>query len=236
MKDRPIGIFDSGVGGLKVMTAIKRVLGGEDIIYVFDRKHSPYGGRSDGYVTRRAQKVCSLLASRGVKAIVVACNTATAIAIDKLRAQFSLPIVGVEPPVKPAALTPGDGKVLLLCTKATARQKRILSLVDRYGKDNVLLAPMPRLATLIENNFSDLSAIKDSLDGMLSPYDGENIKAVALGCTHYYHVKRLIEEHYGGDIPVFSGEDGTANRLEEILKERDLLSDRKLGRVKYIYL
>lgn len=236
MSDGPIGIFDSGVGGLKVMTAIKRLLPGEDVTYVFDRKHAPYGGRRDGYIKRRAERVSSLLLLRGAKLIVVACNTATAVAIDELRKKFSVPIVGVEPPIKPAVEAAAEGKVLLLCTAATARQRRIAELIEREGKGKIVLAPAPTLAPLIERNFSELSVIKGELDAVLSAYDREKIGAVALGCTHYYHVKELIERHYDGNVPVFSGETGTAERVKYELLKNGLLSENSVGKIKYIYI
>lgn len=236
MSNGPIGIFDSGVGGLKVMTAIKRLLPGEDVIYVFDRKHAPYGGRRDGYIKRRAEKVSSLLFLRGAKLIVVACNTATAVAIDELRKKFPVPIVGAEPPIKPAAEAAGEKKVLLLCTAATARQRRIAELINREGKGRTVIVPAPALAPLIEQNFSDLSVIRGEIDAVLSVYDGEKIGAVALGCTHYYHIKELIERHYGGRVPVFSGETGIAERVRSVLSESSSLSEKSVGKIKYVYI
>lgn len=219
------------------MTAVKKALPGEDIIYIFDRKHAPYGTRSDRYIKKRAEKVCSMLVARGVKLIIVACNTATAVAIEHLRGKFSLPIVGVEPPVKPAVKSLlGGEKALLLCTKATARQKRIRALVEREGEGKVIVAPMPTLASLIEQKFSDLSSLKGEIESILSVYDGQKVGAVALGCTHYYHLKNQIEKHYGEKVKIFTAEEGVVNRTRSVLAQNGALTERKLGRIKYIYI
>lgn len=234
-KNGCIGIFDSGVGGLKILSDIRRKLPKESFIYIFDRSHAPYGKRGTGYVRRRADKICSYLINCGAKVIIVACNTATAAAIDFLRKKYTIPIIGIEPPVKPA-VTQTNGKVLLLCTPLTAKQERIKQVIEKHGQKRVDIAPCPNLATVIENNFSDLISIKEEINKILHNYKNAGYTAVALGCTHYYYVKELISEALGG-VKCFDACDGVTNRLEEILINKNLLSNKsKPGKIKYIYL
>ena len=216
MNSGAIGIFDSGVGGLKILGAAVKRLRGEDFIYVFDRSHSPYGNRSDRYVRRRAEKVSELLLSRGAKVVVAACNTATGVGITYLRRKFGAPFVGVEPPVKPAALARTHGKILVLTTCRTAEQANFHRLLEKWD--------------------AALSKLKPVVDDILAPYDGEDIESVVLGCTHYYYLADMISAHYGGSARVFDAVDGVTHRIETVLDENDLRSKTGKGRVKYIYL
>ena len=235
--DCPIGIFDSGVGGLKILAAARKALPGENFIYVFDRSHAPYGNRSTGFVKRRALKISRLLvSSRGAKAVVVACNTATNVGIKELRERFGVPFVGVEPPVKPAALERKSGKILVLTTALTAKQPKFLALKNEWDDGNMIVAPLPTLAADIESHFADLGSLKNEISRMLSPYDGENIESVVLGCTHYYYVADLIAGYFGGGVKIYDACDGVTRRLRSLLQENNLLSSKNLGRVKYIYL
>lgn len=236
MNSGAIGIFDSGVGGLKILGAAVKRLRGEDFIYVFDRSHSPYGNRSDRYVRRRAEKVSELLLSNGAKVVVAACNTATGVGITYLRRKFGAPFVGVEPPVKPAALARTHGKILVLTTCRTAEQANFHRLLEKWDDGNVIVAPQPSLARDVELNFAALSKLKPVVDDILAPYDGEDIESVVLGCTHYYYLADMISAHYGGSARVFDAVDGVTRRIETVLDENDLRSETGKGRVKYIYL
>ncbi len=218
------------------MSAIKKVMPSEKIIYVFDRKHAPYGTRSDRYIKKRARKVCSFLALRGVKMLVVACNTATATTIESLRKKFSIPIIGVEPPVKQAVETVKEGKVLLLCTVATARQKRIKALIEKYGEGRVEVLALPNLASRIEEKFSDLTSLKKEVFSSLAPYKNAGITAVVLGCTHYYHIKGQISEFFADKATVFTAEEGVAKRVKEVLIKNGELKSDGAGGIKYFYL
>ncbi len=236
MNDGAIGIFDSGVGGLKVLAAVRRELPNENFIYIFDRKHAPYGNKSHRYVRGRAEKVSKMLIDMGAKAVVVACNTATNVGIADLRKKFGVPFVGVEPPVKPAATDRTAGSVLVLTTALTAKQERFTELVGRYDDGHIIVAPQPNLARRIEQCFSSLTDIKPEIDAMLAPYDGENVESVVLGCTHYYFVADMIKEHYGGKVKIYDALGGVARRLKSVLTENDLLSKNNIGKVKYIYI
>ena len=236
MNEGAIGIFDSGVGGLKILQAAVKRLRTEDFIYVFDRSHAPYGNRSDRYVRRRAEKISRLLLDRGAKVIVAACNTATGVGIRDLRKKFNVPFVGVEPPIKPAATAEPHGKILVLTTCRTAEQANFLRLMDKWDDGNIIVAPQVSLARDVETNFASLSSLKPEIDRILAPYDNENIESVVLGCTHYYYVAGLIAEHYGGAVKIFDAVEGVINRLDSVLDSHSLRATSNKGRIKYIYL
>ncbi len=236
MNDQPIGIFDSGVGGLKILAAARKALKRENFIYVFDRSHSPYGNRSNRYIKKRAEKVSRLLINEGAKAVVVACNTATSVGITDLRRKFGVPFVGVEPPLKPAAENSRGGKILILSTVLTARQDKFIALKNRFDKGNVIVAPQPSLARDIETHFSSLGELKPAVDKILAPYDGEDIESVVLGCTHYYFIADLISEHFNGKVKIYDAKTGVTNRLKNVLEKENLLSEKNIGTVRYIYL
>ena len=236
MNDGAIGIFDSGVGGLKVLAAARRELPGENFIYIFDRNHAPYGNKSHRYVARRAEKVSKMLLSLNAKAVIVACNTATNVGIASLRKKFGVPFVGVEPPVKPAALDRCTGNVLVLTTALTAKQERFTELVKRYDDGHIIVAPQPTLAYDIERNFASLSDLKDKIDALLRPYDDKNIESVVLGCTHYYFIADMIKEHYRGTVKLYDALGGVTKRLKSVLADNDLFAENNIGKVKYIYI
>ena len=234
-KNGSIGIFDSGVGGLKILSAVRKAYPKENIIYVFDRTHAPYGKKSERYVKLRAEKISSFLIKKGVKSIIVACNTATTVAIKHLRNKYNISFIGVEPPIK-TACKENDGKILLLCTPLTCRQQSVKELIDKYDiNDNIVCVPCPNLASDVEKNFSDLSALKNKINSLLLPYKSINPSAVVLGCTHYYYIKDLIHETLG-NIKIYEATDGVTKRLGSILKKADLFSEDNIGLVKYIYL
>lgn len=236
MSEQPIGIFDSGVGGLKILAAARKVLRRENFIYVFDRSHAPYGNRSNRYIKKRAEKVSAMLIKEGAKAIVVACNTATNVGISRLREKFGVPFVGVEPPVKPAAVEHKEGKILVLCTCLTAVQDKFLQLKNKYDDGSMIVVPLPDLARNIERNFTSLKDLKPAVDDILRPYDNENVESVVLGCTHYYYVADLIAAHFGGNVRIYDACEGVAERLKNVLEENDLFAQKNIGKVRYIYI
>src|SRR5688500_11507937 len=151
VNERPIGVFDSGVGGLSVLRAVRAELPHEDLVYVADSGYAPYGDRPLQHVEDRAVAVVEFLVTRGVKAVVVACNTATGAAVHVIRARFSLPVVAIEPAVKPAAATTRSGVIGVLATTNTLSSQKFMDLVDRHGAGvQVLVQPCPGLAEQIE--------------------------------------------------------------------------------------
>ena len=230
MNSGKIAIFDSGVGGLKILEALKKRLSGEDFIYAFDRSHAPYGNRKESYIIRAAVSVCKRLESDGAKMIVVGCNTATAIAIDELRSRFTLPIIGVEPPVKLAEKE--GGRTLVLCTVALLKSKRFKHLISEFN-GSLVVSSQPSLASLIEQNFTDLSVLEDTVYKILEKNAG--VDNIVLGCTHYYHLAPLIKK-LRPTVKIFTACEGVCSRVEELLEEKNLRHTKGKGFVRYLYL
>lgn len=211
--DRPIGVFDSGIGGLSVLKALRAELPTEDFIYIADSGHAPYGERDDAYVLARSRAVTAHLAAQGVKALVIACNTATAAAIDLLRAEHpTLPIIGVEPALKPATLLSRTRRIGVMATRSTLASKRFKALLQSLeGQANFVLQPCDGLAEAIERGvqITDDSkvatkiiaacAINIGTMGRFGLKDGE-IDTLVLGCTHYPFASQHLRELLGPEV------------------------------------
>lgn len=196
-----IGVFDSGVGGLSIAQCITDLLPDEELIYVADSKFAPYGKLSTGDIIKRVNHISDQLVAMNVKAIVIACNTATVNAIDQLRQRIDIPIIGVEPAIKPAASNSKTKSVGLLVTQATAQNKRFIALVDKYSNNTkVHIQPCPDLANLIEQGHVNSQQSYDLLTKYLTPLIDKNIDSLVLGCTHYPFVSEQIRNILGKDI------------------------------------
>jgi glutamate racemase len=233
----PIGIFDSGAGGLTVLEECVKLLPREDFIYLSDKRYAPYGDKSTEDIIIRAQKCTERLLEYNCKAVVVACNTATNAAISSLRKNYKCPFIGVEPALKPAYERFFDKKAVLLCTAATAAAPKFKRLYKKYKGGFLTVAPQKALAMLIENNLCDLEKIRTCVYEIIKPYMDYDV--VILGCTHYVFVKNLIRGFFkenGRDIVILDGNAGTANRLKDILTVRDMLNlSSGAGRVEMLY-
>lgn len=215
----PIGVFDSGVGGLTVLREMTRLMPNEDMIYFGDEANAPYGAHTHGEVREIALGVAGQLTKMGVKALTVACNTATAAAVDALRAAYpDVPVIGTEPALKLAA-DAGYRRILALATPVTVAEKRFSALVNtRCGGAEVIAVPCPGLATMIEENEPSSAVFDGFLDSLIAPYRGK-FDAVVLGCTHYPLIKDTIAHAVGNDIPIFDGAAGTARQVLRRLSE-----------------
>ena len=221
MTTLPIGVFDSGVGGLSVLKYAVTALPKENFIYFGDSANAPYGEKTDSLVLELTVKAVDFLSSQGIKALVVACNTATSVAVDFLRQKYAFPIISMEPAIKPA-LEKTDGKVLLLATNVTLKSRRVNSLIEKYDKENrVIKVSCPHLAKKIEETVFGNCDIDGYLSGILRPYADIGATAAVLGCTHYPFVKDRIERILG-KISVFDGIDGTIGHLKHVLAENGL--------------
>ena len=221
MNTLPIGVFDSGVGGLSVLKYALSALPNENFIYYGDSANAPYGEKTDSRVLELTVKAVDFLSAQGIKALVVACNTATSIAVDYLRQKYVFPIISMEPAIKPA-LEKTDGKVLLLATNVTLKSRRVNSLIEKYDKANrVIKVPCPLLASKIEEAVFNNCDIDGYLSKILLPYKNIGAAAAVLGCTHYPFVKDRIND-FLGNITVFDGIDGTVEHLKHVLAENEL--------------
>ncbi len=218
-----IGVFDSGVGGLTVLRAIKDQLPLENLVYVADSGHAPYGERTPDFIIDRCRVIGSFLYSQPVKALVMACNTASVLAIEKLRAEFDIPIVGIEPAIKPASSVTRSGVVGVLATSRTLQSVGVQKLCDLYGQNvEILLQPCPGLVECIENSSLTSNATRELLEGFVQPLVDAKADTIVLGCTHYPFVREVIQDIAGSDVTVIEPGAAVARQLSRRLNELQL--------------
>lgn len=229
-----IGVFDSGIGGLTILRAIRDTLPREHLIYVADTAYLPYGDKPGEVVQARAMAVSRFLAERGAKAIVVACNTATAAAIDLLRDRFSLPFIGVEPAVKPAAAATRSGVIGVLATPATLGSARFHALLSRHlGAARVRVQPCAGLAEHIERGDLDNAQTEELLRGFVEPLLAEGADTIVLGCTHYPLVAHIVQRIAGAGVTVVENGTAVARELSRQLFTRQLQRGAGAGGVRF---
>jgi len=224
--EKMVGVFDSGVGGLSVLSRIRRQLPGEDLVYVADSAYMPYGCKTPEDVKQRCLLIAGFLLNKGIKALVVACNTATSMAVETLRTELDIPVIGMEPPVKPAVHASRAGVVGVLATTGTVGSEKFKRLKQRYAADTELIVqPCPGLVERIEKG--DLSAGGTSvmLASFLQPLMEQGMDTLVLGCTHYPFITPLIRQIIGDDISIVDTGDAIARELEKQLYSRQLLSE-----------
>ncbi|AOR22265.1 glutamate racemase [Clostridium taeniosporum] len=228
-KNRPIGFFDSGVGGLSVMREAIRLMPNEDYIYFGDSKNAPYGIKTVDEVRTLTVEAFEYLLKKNVKAIVVACNTATSAAIDLVRDKYKdIPIIGIEPALKLAVKYNRKGNIIIMATPMTLREKKFKALMKRYAKDHDIVSlPCAKLVELIENGIITGKELEDYLKEKFKPYDNKDIGVVVLGCTHYPFIKETLHKLINEDIPIIDGGFGTSQELKRRLKEKNLLNTKE---------
>lgn len=237
-KRRPVGVMDSGIGGMSVLCELRKQMPGEDFLYLGDTANAPYGEKSAEEVLRLTRENVRLLRSRGARAVVIACNTATAVAVATLRAEWEdFPLVGIEPALRPASLLSEHPSVLVMATPLTlaGEKYRLLQEALSASCDFVPL-PCPGLAELIESGEWDTPRLHAALDKLLAPHEGRAFDAVVLGCTHYPLIRRAIAARFPAGTPILDGGAGTARQTARRLAEQgDLLPPGRAGRVDFIF-
>ncbi len=224
--ENPIGVFDSGVGGLSVLREIRRELPGEDLLYVADSGHAPYGDKPPQLIEARSIEIIEFLLSRHAKAIVVACNTATGAAISTLRARFPVPIVAMEPAVKPAAAHTKSGVVGVLATSRTLSSDNFAKLSARFGTDiDLLVQACPGLVEQVESGDLSGDQTRALLERYLLPLLERKADTIVLGCTHYPFLAPLIQEIAGPGVAIIDPAAAIARELRRRLADLGLLSD-----------
>ncbi len=204
-------MFDSGVGGLCVLRRCALKMPNERFIYIADKANMPYGERTVADIKRAALSICDALIAMNCKAIVVACNTATENAVEEMRRYYpTVPIIGLEPAVKPCYRELGRGYAVALVTPATEKSPKFKRLMCAYG-DKIVSSPQAGLAEMIENNVDDIRSLRSHIYGILTPY--KDAEAVSLGCSHYTYIAPIISDFYDGKIKIYDGADGAADRL-----------------------
>jgi glutamate racemase len=220
MSTAPIGIFDSGVGGLSVLRHIREHLPQEKLLYVADSAYAPYGGKSPQEIQKRSLALSEFLVEQGAKALVVACNTATAAAISVLRARFSLPVIGMEPAVKPAVTATRSGVVGVLATTGTLRSAQFAALLESYGKNvRVVTQGCPGLVECVERGELDSAQTRELLEGYVAPLLAAGADTLVLGCTHYPFLRSLLAELVGDSVALIDTGAAVARQVERRLNE-----------------
>jgi glutamate racemase len=228
---QPIGVFDSGVGGLSVLREIRRELPAEDLIYVADSGYAPYGDRPEDYVRGRAIAIMEFLRSQNVKAVVVACNTATGIAVDALRARYSEPIVAIEPAVKPAAAQTRSRVVGVLATTQTLKGQKFAKLVSTHAGDvEVLTQACPGLVEQVERGALTGASTRSLVEQYLRPLLDKGADTIVLGCTHYPFISDVIRDVAGPSVNLIDSAGPVARELRRRLQANGLLaSESRVG-------
>lgn len=223
-KTGPIGVFDSGVGGLTVFKALARRMPGEDLVYFGDTAHVPYGSKSKQTVARYSTEIARFLRGRGVKAIVVACNTSSALALSEIRKAVDVPVVGViEPGARAAAAAAGGKPVGVIGTEATIASGAYAAAIKALVPGaKVLGAPCPLFVPLVEEGWWRHKVTTEVAREYLRPFSGK-IGALVLGCTHYPLLKATIAEVVGPKVALIDSAEETALEVERLLEERGLL-------------
>lgn len=220
-----IAVIDSGVGGASVLRELVRIMPGERFLYFGDSANAPYGSRSGEEVKALTDAAVQRLMVRGVKALVVACNTATAVAIDFLRGKYpDLIIVGIEPALKPAVSQFPGGTIGIMATPVTLCGEKFQRLLQKYPHPDIHLIPAPGMVELVEAGLSDSPQMDAFLSTILSDYAGK-LDALVLGCTHYPFAAAAIRRVLGPDTVLFDGGAGTARQTKRRLQEAGLLQE-----------
>jgi glutamate racemase len=213
-----IGIFDSGVGGLSVLRALQARLPGAMLHYLADSAHAPYGERDDAHILARSMRLAQHLVGSGAQAIVVACNTATAVAVNPLRRAFgALPIVGVEPGLKPARAASRNGRIGVMATGATLRSARFQALLAAHAEGAQMhLQACHGLAAAIEAGDLDAATLRELVERHCAPLRSAGVDTVVLGCTHYPFVRHLIEAALGSGVHIIDTAEAIARRSADV--------------------
>ena len=224
-EQQPIGVFDSGVGGLSVLRHLQAQLPAEQFIYLADQAHVPYGSRSAQEIIQFSQGITQFFLQLKAKAIVVACNTASAAALSQLRRQFALPFVGMEPAVKPAASQTQSGKVGILATGGTFASDRYARLTTQYAQGVAVWEdPCLGLVPEIEAGRIHSPMVRQILHQALTPMLAAGVDTVVLGCTHYPFVLPVVEEIVGTAVPVIDPAPAVARQTKVVLQRHGLLA------------
>lgn len=219
-KESFTAVYDSGIGGISVLTQAVRVLPQENFLFFADNAHAPYGNRQKAEVTRLAEHYCTFFAEKGAKAIVIACNTATSAAAETLRKEFDIPVLGIEPALKPAVLNT-SGQIIVMGTSLTIAEEKYRNLLQTIALGrNVVSLPCPGLMELVEKD-PESPETEACLLNLLAPYAG-TAEAIVLGCTHYPFLKPLLQKNFP-NIKLFDGAEGVTRHLKTVLTEKRIL-------------
>jgi glutamate racemase len=231
-----LGVLDSGIGGLSILSAIRAQLPQVDIVYIADQANLPYGPRSLTEVQQFTEGITRYLLDQGCEAVVIACNTASAAALKYLRQVLpDVPFVGLEPAVRPAAKNTHKNKIGVIATQATFQGELYNSLIERYATDvNVIARAAPELVTLAERGQPWTAADQTLVSNVLQDIREAGADQLVLGCTHFSFLTPLLQTAMGASADIIDPAPAVARQVERVLSERDLLSTEGIGEVLYL--
>lgn len=227
-KNKAIGVFDSGLGGVSVLKELVQAMPNEKFLYYGDSANAPYGIKTKEEITKRCVDIIEFFLSKGVKAIVIACNTATSASANILREKYShLPIIGMEPALKVAADGKVDNTIVVMATPLTLKETKFNDLMARYSDENtVIKMPCPELVNIVENDLlDDENVVETQIKEYYKDLDMSKINSVVLGCTHFVFYRKYMEKILNHNINIVDGNLGTTNHLKDVLREKDELRD-----------
>ena len=242
LNDLSIGVFDSGIGGLSVLKEAVKALPNENFIYLGDDLNAPYGEKSEEEILYLSEKCADFLAALGVKAVLIACNTATSAAVKSIREKYSIPVISMEPAVIPSVNHLSEGYSITLATPATILGEKYLKLLKKVNTDKVISVPCYGLVDLIEQGDFYSQKVFDMLYDLMHDLEGLKVDSIVLGCTHYNFIRDAIYEYAKNyfdisNLEFFDGIDGTVKQLKRVLTENKLLrnSDKEKDQTILLY-
>ncbi len=228
-----IGIFDSGIGGLTLLHQALTTLPNENYIFYADTDHVPYGTKTKEQVISYVDEVMQFMIAHDCKAVVIACNTATSVAAEVMRRKYDLPIIGIEPAVKPAVEKSAGKRVMVVATPLTIQEEKLKNLVERVDDAHLVdLLPLPGLVSFAERGEFDSGKVEAYLKEMLAPYPLEAYGELVLGCTHFNYFKDSFAKLLPKSVRMIDGSIGTVNQLKRILEQKNQLEENE-GAIRY---
>lgn len=226
-KSSPIGVFDSGLGGISVLASLKKVMPNENYIFYGDSKNNPYGTKSKEEITQRCIEICDHLIDEGAKAIVIACNTATSACVPVLRKRYDIDIIGMEPALKVAAEKEHADNIAVWATEFTLKEEKFARLMSRFSNTHsIQKVACPKLVRLVEeDDLDDLNKTKAALEEYIEKSGPEALDSIVLGCTHFVFFKDKLKKCLNEGVSVTDGNFGTAKHVKDLLEQKDLLND-----------
>lgn len=218
-----IGVFDSGLGGISVLATIHKLLPNEDLIFFGDSKYNPYGTKTKAEITERCIKICDWFVSQDVKAIVVACNTATSACVDVLRQRYRIDIIGMEPALKVACEREQCSKIAVWATDLTLKEKKFANLMERFDQDHTIYrVPCPKLVEIVEQDqLDDVNGTQRTIDDYI--LQSRHANCIVLGCTHFVFYRDILKKTLK-NVTLVDGNEGTARHLKDILEQKKILN------------
>ena len=236
MNNKKIAIFDSGMGGLSVLHQAIKTIPNEKYIYYADIDNVPYGSKTNNQIKEYVENSVKFLIKKDVKAIVIACNTATSVEIDSLRKKYTLPIIGIEPAVKSAIKINKEKRIMLIATPVTIREEKLNKLLNEVDKEKKIdLIALPELVKFAENEEFDSKEVEDYLRREFMNINLNNYSELVLGCTHFNYFKRIFKKIFLNNINIIDGNEGIINRLKTILEVNNILENEEKGNVEYYF-